>query len=109
MRGSCEYCHEPYEQRKLGQRFCCRQCLYRWMHEFSSQKKPREERSCQICSQRFVEFVHKSKQHCSSRCYHQSRVGSQLTAEHRKIISETRKRDWANGITYANALVGRTK
>lgn len=108
---TCKYCHKDYVQkrRKRTQQFCCRQCLYSWMHEFSDQKKPREKRECVVCHKLFEEFCHRPRTHCSMRCAHQSRVGSHLSIEHRKIISETRKRDWANGITYANVCAARTK
>lgn len=36
-------------------------------------------------------------------------MGSTLTESHRKIISDTRKRDWAAGNVYTSASVGRTK
>lgn len=108
---TCEYCHQEYiqKQRKLTQRFCCRQCLYSWMHEFSDQKRARETRACIVCGQPFEAFCHRTNQYCSMKCVHQSRIGTHLSDEHRKIISETRKRDWAAGTTYANVTAARTK
>ncbi len=107
---TCEQCgFVKISNHHRRHRFCSRKCLYAWMHEHSPQKRPREMRQCKVCSHSFEEFVHKSRQICSQACYHKSRVGSTLTPEHRQIISKSRKRDWANGTTYANARVGRVK
>lgn len=106
---TCEYCNQIYVERRSTQRFCCRQCLYAWMHEFSEQKKPRELRTCIVCHRQFSVFCHRTTKYCSAKCFHVSRVGSRLSEKHKKIISETRRRDWANGKTYANVTAAKTK
>ena len=104
----CEYCKNQFIKRKKTARFCSRNCLYKWMHEFSPQKTSKEVRLCKTCQRTFEVFCTSSRTFCNARCYHQSRIGSKLSEEHKRIISETRKIDWANG-KYKNAIVGKTK
>jgi hypothetical protein len=109
MDAACEFCHGVYVQRRPSQRFCCRRCLYEWMHEFSSQKKPQETRACKHCGALFVTFCHSAKTYCSMACVHAAQVGTHISSQHKARVSETRKRDWADGVTYTNVQAARTK
>lgn len=104
----CEHCCTDYSARRERQRFCSKQCQYQFTRKTTV---PRVELNCSVCNVTVVRKVNKYKGkhiYCSS-CFKTKRIGTKLTSEHKKIISETRKRDWSSGEVYKNALVGRTK
>lgn len=104
---TCEFCHQKFETRKKQQRFCSRKCL----HVFLGKRceKPKEERKCAFCSTSFFTTFLKKKKYCSQECARKGSKGRKLSDIHKKQISDTRKRDWANGEIYKNVKAARTK
>lgn len=103
----CKTCNKEFFVRKKTQNYCSRKCCYVGISKGLT--KPREIRKCLLCQKEFTVKVVEIKKYCSIECVHKSRIGSHITEEHKKIISETRQRDWANCKTYTNSTVGRTK
>ena len=103
---TCEICKKDYPSYKKAQRFCSKGCQY---DSTKGPIVPRVEVNCVVCNAILVKIsTHKYKiPHCAE-CYRTRRKGVNLTEEHKKIISETRRKDWARG-TYSNAVVGKTK
>lgn len=68
-----------------------------------------EKRNCIQCGKEFVVFCHATKKNCGIECAAAGRRGCTISQKHKQRISETRKRDWANGKVYANVTAARTK
>lgn len=104
----CEYCkkefnvseHDFNSERK---RFCSRRC------SFDSMKVEKIIINCEVCNKEFTKFINGSQRVCSRKCATKlPKKEFHLSEEHRQIVSETRKRDWADG-KYKNHRVGKTK
>lgn len=84
-------------------KFCCRKCLYEYMKNNAPDKKPRKIIKCKFCHKEIDVIVTKKRIYCSDDCFRKGHKGSfKLTEEHKKKISETRRRDWAEGKVYSN-------
>lgn len=103
----CEFCSQIVLSKKKHQRFCSRKCLYEFLGRLS--EKPKEERNCAFCKVSFRVTALSKKKYCSKECARKGSIGRSLTDVHKKQISDTRKRDWANGEIYKNVKAARTK
>jgi len=77
-------------------KYCSRPCLYEHMHKTRTQGIV--EYSCKTCGILFKGRKVRKRTFCSNKCWSNGNIGSRLSSEHKKIISETRKKDWENGI-----------
>lgn len=100
----CENCQQEYIARRDRQRFCGKSCQY----EFTRKPiVPRIFINCCICNKSLERKINNVSKHsyCSD-CFKIERIGTKLTEEHKKKISETRLRDWAKGDVYKNVRTG---
>lgn len=96
-------CKDNTKERFERTKCCSKQCLYEWMRKTSPDKKEREIRICKFCNKNYeqIKDSNRKKVYCSNECFRKGHKGSfKLSEEHKKRISETRLRDWAEGEVY---------
>jgi hypothetical protein len=92
---------------------CSRQCLYEYNKFTNKNHFIYEIIACLICNKTYERQVggYRKKMYCSNECSRIARKNNPYipTEKHKQKISETRKKDWANGQVYKNVQAGRTK
>jgi hypothetical protein len=121
MTKNCLYCKKEFivpknkrNEKSLERIKCCsKKCLYEYNRIVNKKSFIYENVNCSICNKNYERQVnaYRKKMYCSNECSRIARKNNPYipTQEHRKKISDSRKRDWMNGDVYKNAQAGRTK
>ena len=101
-------------QKSLERIKCCsRKCLYEYNRDVNKKLFSYEFVNCNVCDKQYERQIdgYRKKMYCSNECSRIARKNNPHipSDQHKKRISETRKRDWANGEIYKNVQAGRTK
>lgn len=104
---TCEVCQQAYIAWKISQRFCNKNCQYKFSRKIIVHRIIIQCSVCKKDLKRKASDEIGKHAYCSS-CFKTSRIGVSPSEEHRKKISESRLRDWAEGTVYKNVCCGST-